>query len=126
MCKKSEVYKDDFYKFVWQPIQEKKRELVLKKGPIVISSNKLDLEITSSASSSPSKSGNSRKRAKKNQIKSVDLQLYSREILKLRWNICYDNHKLFKIQKPKQKRLSKIKEKRDRELKKIKVLDVLP
>lgn len=82
--------------------------------------------ISESLSPSPQRSEKSSQRAKKNLIKSVDLQLYSREILKLRWNLVVDNKKLFKIQKPKQKKFSKIKEKRNRDLKKIKVRDTVP
>ena len=41
--------------------------------------------------------------------------------MKLRWNLSYDNQKLFKVEKKKQKKMSKLKQKRNKEIKKINV-----
>lgn len=46
--------------------------------------------------------------------------------MKLRWNLSYENQKLFKVEKKKQKKFSKIKQKRNKEIKKINLRDSQP
>ena len=95
ISKSSELIKENFYKFVWKEIIAKKSKLVLQKGGIIICANSPDLEIGLSPNSTPSKQDSTTKRNYRKQVKLVDLQKYSREILKLRWNLSFDKQKLF-------------------------------
>ena len=91
MAKRSKILNEEFARYIWKEVNKKKKELILEKGPIEISSRKQH----------------------RNTIKKHDVKDYLRQILKQRWKFEAKPQKIFKVDKPKKKILKlKLKERK--------------
>lgn len=99
VAKRTKFTSGDYFsqKYIWKHVGEKRQELMLQKGPIVISSQPVS----------------------RNSIKKHDVKEYMRHVLKQRWDVQAKPQKIFKIEKPK-KKAQKLKLKEKKLLRKIK------
>ena len=81
LSKRSKILNEDFAKYIWKEINQRKQNLMLEKGPIEISSNP----------------------KKKSSIKKNDVKDHLHQILKKRWNYEARPEKIFKVEKQKKK-----------------------